>query len=119
MNGFRLIGFCSERSLYSLFLLFYFSARDLVVVVLFYSLVPNFQTTITFCSLVGIQRNQRSRLRYDLVYPVKQLKHVLKSLKCELDQICIQTLFDHNLSFVAPFELILFATKLSDEAKFI
>ena len=47
----------------------------------------------------------------------------LKSLKFELDQICIQTSFDHNLSFVAPFELILFANrsslpKPSDEAKF-
>ena len=47
----------------------------------------------------------------------------LKSLKFKLDQIWIQTLFDHNLSFVAPFELILFANrsswpKLFDKAKF-
>ena len=45
----------------------------------------------------------------------------LKSLKFELDQIWIQTSFDHNLSFVAPLELILFANrsswpKLSDKA---
>ena len=38
----------------------------------------------------------------------------LKSLKFELDQICIQTSFDHNLSFVAPFELILFAKQALD-----
>ena len=54
---------------------------------------------------------------------VNNLNMFLKVLKFELDQICIQTLFDHNLSFVAPFELILFANrsswpKLSDKAKF-
>ena len=38
----------------------------------------------------------------------------LKSLKFELDQILIQTSFDHNLSFVAPFELILFANEALD-----
>ena len=38
----------------------------------------------------------------------------LKSLKFELDQICIQTSFDHNLSFVAPFELILLQIEALD-----
>ena len=37
-----------------------------------------------------------------------------KSLKFELDQICIQTSFDHNLSFVAPFELILLQIEALD-----
>ena len=79
--------------------------------------------TITFYSLVQIQRNQRPLLRYDLLYPVIHLKHVFEILKFELDQICIQTSFDQNLSFVTPFELILFANRsswptLSDKAKF-
>ena len=46
-----------------------------------YKLVPDFQMTITFYSLVQIQRNQRSRLRYDLLYPVTQLKHVFEKFK--------------------------------------
>ena len=52
-----------------------------------YKLVPDFQTITNFYSFVQIQRNQRPLLRYDLLYPVNQLKHVLKSLKFELDQI--------------------------------
>ena len=46
-----------------------------------YRLVPDFQTSITFYSFVQIQRNQRPLLRYDLLYPVKQLKHVFESFK--------------------------------------
>ena len=47
----------------------------------------------------------------------------LKVLKFDFKQICIWTLFDHNSSFITPFELILFANrsswpKLSDKAKF-
>ena len=78
-----------------------------------YRSAPGFQTITTFYSLVQIQRNQRPILRCDPLYPVIQLKHVFESLKFELDQIQIQTSFDHNLSFVAPFELILFANRSS------
>ena len=42
---------------------------------------PGFQTTITFYSLVQIQRNQRPRLRYDPLYPLIQLKRVFESFK--------------------------------------
>ena len=46
-----------------------------------YSLVPELQTIITFHSFVQIQWNQRSRLRYDLLYPVIQLKQVFENFK--------------------------------------
>ena len=58
---------------------------------------------ITFRSFVQIQRNQHPLLRYDLLYPVIQLKKNFETLKFELDQIWIWTSFDHNLSFVTPF----------------
>ena len=50
-------------------------------------LVPVLQMTTSFYSFIQIRRNQRPPLRYDLLYPVKQLKHVFESLKFELDQI--------------------------------
>ena len=37
----------------------------------------------------------------------------LEVLKFELDQFCIQTSFDRNLSFVAPFELPIEALDLN------
>ena len=52
-----------------------------------YRLVPLFQTTTSFYSFVQIQRNQRPRLRYDPLYPVKQLKHVFENLKFVFKQI--------------------------------
>ena len=52
-----------------------------------YILAPSFQTLTTFYSFVQIQRNQRPLLRYDPLYPVKQLKHVFEILVFELDQI--------------------------------
>ena len=67
-----------------------------------YNLAPGDQTLTTFYSFIQIQRNQRPLLRYDPLYLVKQLKHVFESLKFELDQICIQTSFDRNLSFITP-----------------
>ena len=68
-----------------------------------YNLAPGDQTITSFYPFIQIQRNQRPPLCYDSLYPVKQLKHVFESLKFELDQIWIQTLFDHNLSFITPF----------------
>ena len=58
-----------------------------------YSLVPVLQTVITFYSFIQIQWNQRPLLRYDPLFPAKQLKHVFESLK-----IWIQT--DLYLNFV-------------------
>ena len=69
----------SERSLDS-FLYFIFSQGP-VSSYYFYRLVPNLKTITSFCSLAQIQRNQRPLLRDDLLYPVKQLKHVFESLK--------------------------------------
>ena len=65
------------------------SARDRIREYFIHRLVPNFQTLTIFCLFVQIQQNQRPPLRYDLHFPVKQLKHVFESLKLELDQICI------------------------------
>ena len=49
-----------------------------------YTLIPNLQTFVTFHSFVQIQRNQRPLLRYDPLYPVKQLEHGFENLKFEL-----------------------------------
>ena len=58
-----------------------------------YRLVPVLKTITTFCSLVGIQRNQRSLLRYDPLYPDKQLKHVFDNLKIEFSPVYYSILF--------------------------
>ena len=84
----RLLAFGNERSLFSfsfLFLLFF--GQGPIREYFIHRLVPNFQTLTTFCPFIKIQRNQRPLLRYDLLYPVNQLKHVFESLKFELDQI--------------------------------
>ena len=107
----RQILLASVRSI-DFYFFFLISARDLSVMIS-YRFVPRFQTTTTFTLFIQIQRNQRPCLHYDPLYRVKQLKHVFESLKFELGQILIQTSFDHNLSFVAPFELILFANQSS------
>ena len=46
-----------------------------------YRLVPDFEMTITFYSLVQIQRNKRPLLRYEPLYPLIQLKHVFENFK--------------------------------------
>ena len=89
MNRFiRLVLLANVRSVEFFFFLFPFNfGQGPIREDFIYSLVLDFQTLTTFCSLVQIQRNQRSRLRYDLLYPVIQLKHVFEILKFELDQI--------------------------------
>ena len=52
-----------------------------------YRLVPDFQTITTFYSFVQIQQNRRPLLRYDPLYPVKQLKHVFESLNFEFQTV--------------------------------
>ena len=44
-------------------------------------LAHDLQTLATFYLFAQIQRNQRPRLRYDLLYPVIQPKHVFESFK--------------------------------------
>ena len=49
-----------------------------------YRLALDFQTFVTFHSFVQIQRNQCPLLRYDLLYPDKQLKHVFENFKISI-----------------------------------
>ena len=69
------------------FIFFLVSVQGPIREYFLYRLAPGFQTTTTFYSFVQIQRNQRPLLRYDLLYPVKQLKNVFEILNFELDQI--------------------------------
>ena len=75
------LGFGSERSLFSFSFFCLFFCQGPIYDDFIYSLVPVLQTVTTFCSFVQIQRNQRPLLRYDPLYPVKQLKHVFESFK--------------------------------------
>ena len=107
------LGLENERSLFSPFLFLLVLRQRPIRKYFICRLAPGFQMITTFQPFVQIQRNQRPRLRYDLLYPVIQLKHVFEILKFELEQISIQTSFVHNLSSVTPFELILFANRSS------
>ena len=71
----------SERSFGRIFLFLFNFGQGPIRDKLIHSLVPVLQTLITFTPFVQIQRNQRSRLRYDLLYPVKQLKYVFEKFK--------------------------------------
>ena len=70
-----------ERLLFSLFSFSASFSEGPIRGYLFFSLAPNLKTITTFYSLVQIQRNQHPRLRYDLLYPVIQLKHVFEKFK--------------------------------------
>ena len=78
---FRSVGFCSERSFDRIFLFLLVFGQGSICEYFIYSLVPGFQTSTSFTPVVQIQRNQRPRLRYNLLYPVKQLKHVFDKFK--------------------------------------
>ena len=77
----------SERSFDRIFLFLLVFGQGPICDDFIYRLAPNLQTIATFQPFVQIQRNQRPLLRYDSLYPVKQLKHVFECLKFELDQI--------------------------------
>ena len=78
---FRSLAFGSERSLGRVFFLLIDSSHGPISEYFIYRLAPGFQTTASFYSFNQIQQNQHPLLRYDLHYPVKQLKHVFESSK--------------------------------------
>ena len=86
VNGFRSLDSRSERSLFNFPFLFNF-CQGPIRSFIFYRLVPLFQTITTSCQFIQIQRNQRPLLRYDPLFPVKQLKHAFESIKIWIQQI--------------------------------
>ena len=91
----RWLGLENERSLFSPFLFLLVLRQGPIRKYFICRLTPGFQMTTSFYSFVQIQRNQRPRLRYDPLYPVKQLKHVFESFK-----ICFQTDLNLNLLLI-------------------
>ena len=83
----RWLGLENERSLFSPFLFLLVLRQGPICKYFICRLAPGFQMITTFYSFVQIQRNQRPRLRYAPLYPVKQLKHVFENLKFVFKQI--------------------------------